>query len=192
MTVILPAFVSQLLDQSQDSAEVPQIEPSAAVGWLAPLVSRMVSVFDAGSCRAEGSFLAHGYLHLPLALSDGPATYLRVTAQSGLEPWPVLATSVVLTITGSLQLEMYPEGADSLAQQPHYARTCGPEEVLAVHAKTLCATRSSADALHLLAMAPSAKPGGSPLTTDEHTGAARRAREALEDVLLTGTAGGRR
>ncbi|MFI5799057.1 hypothetical protein [Streptomyces sp. NPDC051677] len=192
MTAILPDFVNQLLDQSQDPAEIPKIGPSAAIGWLAPLASRILSVFDTGSYRADGSFLAHSYVHLPLSLPEGPTAYLRMTAKSGMEPWPVLATSVVLTIAGSLELEMYQEAADSLAQQPHYARTCGPEEVFAVHADTLCATRSSAHALHLLAIAPSAKPGGSPLNPDEYTRGAHRAREILESVSLNATAGGRR
>ncbi|MEH0576814.1 hypothetical protein [Streptomyces sp. B21-108] len=192
MTAILPAFVNQLLDQSQDPAEIPKIEPSASIGWLVPLASWILSVFDTGSYRADGSFLAHCYVHLPLSLPDGPTAYLRVTAKSGMEPWPVLATSVVLTIAGSLELEMYQEVTDSLAQQPHYARVCGPEEVFAIHADTLCATRSSADALHLLVMAPSAKPGGSPLNPDEYTKAAHRAREILESVSLTATAGGHR
>lgn len=190
MTAILPAFVYQLLDQSQDCAEIPKIEPSATVGWLAPLTSRIVSVFDGGSYRADGSFLAHGYVHLPLFLPDGPAAYLRVSVDPGMEPWPVHATSVVLTITGSLELEMYQEVADSLAQQPGYVRTYGPQEVFAVHADTLCATRSTAGALHLLAVAPSATPGGSPLIPDEYTRSAHRARQILESVALTAAAGG--
>ncbi|OQR63369.1 hypothetical protein B6E66_13525 [Streptomyces maremycinicus] len=184
MTAILPAFVHALLDQSQDCAQVPKVEPSAAVGWLAPLASRLVSVFNTGS-RADGSFLAHGYVHLPLVLPDGPAAYLRVSVDPGMEPWPVYTNSVVLTITGSLELEMYQEVADSLAQQPCYARTYGPQEVFAAHAGTLCATRSTAGALHLVAMAPAATPGGSPLTPDEYTRAAHGAREILEGVTLS-------
>ncbi|MFF4256681.1 hypothetical protein ACFY1L_36395 [Streptomyces sp. NPDC001663] len=191
MTAVLPAFVLQLLDQSKDPAEIPQIDPSHAEGWLGMLASRILSVSDTGTYRAEGSFLAHGYAHLPVELPDGPLTYLRVTTQSGLVPWPVLATSVVLTLSGSMELEMYQEEAESLAQWPRYERVFGPEAGFAVHAGTRCATRSSADALHLLAVALPAKLGGSPLTPDEYSRAAHRAREVLEGVSLAGTAGRR-
>lgn len=190
MTAILPAFVQPLLDQSTDPGEIPPIDPSHVLGWRASLASRILSVFDTGSYRADGSFLAHGYTHLPVSLPDGPTVYLRMAAQSGLLPWPVLATSVVLTIAGALELEMYQEVADSLAQRPYYARVFRPEEVFAVHAETLCATRSSVDALQLLAFASSENLGGSPLTRDEYTRAAQRAREVLESVSLA-AAGGR-
>lgn len=191
MTAVLPAFVPQLLNQSKDPTEIPQIDPSHAEGWLSMLASRILSVLDTGTYRADGSFLAHGYAHLPVGLPDGPLTYLRVTTQSGLAPWPVRATSVVLTLSGSLELEMYQEMDDSLAQWPRYASLFGPEEVFAVHAETLCATRSSSDALHLLAIERPAKPGGSPLTPDEYSRAAHRAREVLEGVSLASAAGRR-
>ncbi|MGW0576488.1 hypothetical protein ACWD25_11065 [Streptomyces sp. NPDC002920] len=191
MTTVLPAFVQQLLDQSKDPSEMPQIDLSHTEGWLGMFASRILSVLNTGTYRADGSFLAHGYAHLPVELPDGATTYLRVPAQSGLEPWPVFATSVVLTIAGSLELEMYQEVADSLAQEPHYTRVFGPEEVFAVHAETLCATRSSANALHLLVIAPRANPGGSPLTPDEYSSSAHQARKVLEGVSLASAAGGR-
>ncbi|MFF7476992.1 hypothetical protein [Streptomyces sp. NPDC008092] len=180
MTTVLPAFVQQLLVQSKNPAEVPQIDPSHAEGWLGILASKLLSIFDTGTYRAGGSFLAHGYAHLLIELPDEPTTYLRVPAQAGLAPWPVLATSVVLTIAGAMELEMYQEVANSLVLQPHYARAFGPEQVFAVHRDTFCGTRSSVDALNLLTIAPPTELGGSPLTGDEYASAAHRAREILD------------
>lgn len=190
MTAILPAFVHLLLGQSTAPGEIPAIDPSHVVGWRATLVARVLTVFDTGSYRAEGSFLAHGYAHLPVPLAEGPAVYLRLATQCGTVPWPVPATSVVLTIAGSLKLEMYQEVAGSPAQQPSYTRVFRPEEAFAVHAGTLCATRSSVDALQLLAVAPPADPEGSALTRDEYTKVTRRARGILDGVSLA-AAGGR-
>jgi hypothetical protein len=188
---LLPAFVDQLLDQGRDPSEIPQILVSEASSWLAPLAARVLSALNTTAPAPESdAFLAHGHVHLPLPTPDDRAVYLRVAAHSAMEPWPVLATSVVLTVAGTVTLEMYQEVADSLAERPQYARSFGPEQVFAVHPDTLCATQSSADGLQVLATANPMPPAGMLLSGDEYAAAAHRARWALE--ALHAPAGDRR
>ena len=53
--VTLPAFVDQLLEQGQDPGEVPEIAVTDATGWLAPLITRLLSLRQEmlGALRAE-------------------------------------------------------------------------------------------------------------------------------------------
>lgn len=191
MTAILPAFVSPLLQQGRDPREIPDIPQQAATGWLEPLASRILSIFDTGSYRAAGSFSAHGYCHLPIPVPDGPAVYLRLGKEFGWHPWPVHTTSVVLAMAGVVDLEVYQEVADGLAEQPQYARSFGPEEAFAVHPGTICSTRTTSDDLQVLVTAEPLQAGGPPLRGDELRAIAEEARQVLEGLSLAAPAGDR-
>ncbi|MER7937914.1 MULTISPECIES: hypothetical protein [unclassified Streptomyces] len=192
MDGILPAFVDRLLDQGRDPSEIPEIPVSSATGWLGPLAARVLSALSTGTHEPADAFRAHGYVHLPLPALNGRAVHLRLAAHTAMEPWPVLATSVVLTITGTVALEMYQEAAGSLDGRPQYARSFGPEQMFAVHPGTQCSTQSSPDSVQILATATPTPVVGTPLTADEHAAAVQRARWALEGVAHCTPAGDRR
>ncbi|AVH54614.1 hypothetical protein C4B68_00830 [Streptomyces dengpaensis] len=115
--------------------------------------------------------------------------YLRIAAQPTMTPWPVNTPSVVLTAAGTVALEMYQEPSDLQAHRPQYARSFGPEQVLAVHPGTLCAMQSSDDGLQVLATARTTPDTDERLSGDEYAAAARRARWTLES-LTSAPAGG--
>ncbi|MGW1728884.1 hypothetical protein ACWCQK_39220 [Streptomyces sp. NPDC002306] len=192
MNALLPAFVDQLLDQGRDPVEIPDISVSSAAGWLGPLATRILGVPDFGTCQAADAFLAHGYVHIPLPAPGGHAVYLRLASHCAMEPWPVRATSVVLTVAGTVALEMYQEAADALAGRPQYARSFGPEHVFAVHPGTQCSTQNSPAGMHLLVAASASPQAGTLLTDDEYAAAAQRARWVLESVAHRAPAGHRR
>ncbi|WP_210590795.1 hypothetical protein [Streptomyces sp. GESEQ-35] len=189
---LLPGFVDRLLDQGSDPGEIPEVPVSSATGWLGPLAARILSVPSAGTHRPADAFLAHGYVHLPLPAPDGRPVYLRLGSRSAMVPWPVLATSVVLTVAGSVALEMYQEVADSLAGRPQYARSFGPEQVFAVHPGTQCATQSSPGGVQVLAAASTSPRVGTSLTGDAYAAAVQRARWVLEGLAHGAPAGDRR
>lgn len=182
MDALLPAFVDQLLDHGSDPREVPEIPVSSASRWLGPLATRILGLLDTGMQQRASAFLAHGYVYLPLPAPDGRAVYLRVASHSALEPWPVLATSVVLTLAGTVTLEMYQEVDDSMAGRPQYARALGPEQVFSVHPDTLCATQSSPDGVQVLAALLPTPRSGTSLTEDEYAAVAYRAFWTLEGL----------
>ncbi|MFF4750512.1 hypothetical protein ACWD5R_17860 [Streptomyces sp. NPDC002514] len=188
MDALLPAFVDRLLGQGPDPCEIPV---SATAGWLGPLATRVLSVVETITDQRVQAFLAHGYVYLPLPAPDGRGVYLRVASHSAMEPWPVLTTSVVLTIAGTVAVEMYQEVDDSLAGRPQYARSFGPEQVFAVHPDTLCATQSSPDGVQVLATVLPTPRSGEPLTEDEYAAAVYRVYRTLEG-LRHGTAAGDR
>jgi hypothetical protein len=189
--VLLPPFVDWLLDQGRDPGENPEIPVASTTGWLGPLAARILSVPDTGTHQPADAFLAHGYVHVPLPAPGGRAFYLRLASHSAMEPWPVLATSVVLTVAGTVALEMYQEVADSLAGRPQYARSFGPEQVFAVHPGTQCSTQSSPDGVQVLAAASTSARVGTSLTGDEYAAAAQRARWVLEGLAHGAPAGDR-
>lgn len=191
MDALLPVFVDQLLDQGRDPCEIPEIPVSSTVGWLGPLATRVLCVLDTNKHQRAQAFLAHGYVYLPLPSPDGRAVYLRVTSHSALEPWPVLSTSVVLTLAGTVALEMYQEVDDSVAGRPQYARGFGPEQVFAVHPDTLCATQSSPDGVQVLAAVLPTPRSGTSLTADEYEEAADRAYRTLEGLAHRAPGGDR-
>ncbi|MFD7054253.1 hypothetical protein ACFWBS_35660 [Streptomyces mirabilis] len=192
MNALLPAFVDRLLDQGLDPGEIPEVPVSSATGWLGPLAARILSVPNSGMPQPADAFLAHGYVHLPLPAPGDRAVYLRLASHSAMEPWPVLATSVVLTVAGTVALEMYQEVADSLSGRPQYARSFGPEQVFAVHPGTQCSTQSSPDGVQVLAAASTSPRVGTSLTGDEYAAATQRARWVLEGLAQGAPAGGRR
>ncbi|MGW0844173.1 hypothetical protein ACWD26_29355 [Streptomyces sp. NPDC002787] len=183
MDDLLPAFVDRLLDQGRDPGEIPKIGVSEVTGWLIPLAGRILAALDTATPEAGvDAFLAHGYAHLPLPGPDGRTVYLRVASHSAMEPWPVKATSVVLTLAGTVALEMYQEITDAMVGFPLYARRFGPEEVFAVHPDTVCATQSSPDGVQVLATASGDPRPGMLLAGDEYAAASQRARRALEGL----------
>ncbi|WP_405914560.1 hypothetical protein [Streptomyces sp. NBC_00728] len=179
----IPAFVDHLLDQGSTPDGIPEIRVSDATGWLTPLTTQLLNLMDNGMQGAPvGAFLAHGYAHLPLPARDGRGLYLRMAYGTAVIRWPVAFPSVVLTVHGTLDLEMYPCTEDLLAGRPQYARRFGPEEIFAVHPGALCTLQSSADGLQALAVTqPEAKPA-SALTFAEHGAVAERARRILEGI----------
>ncbi|MFJ3309674.1 hypothetical protein ACIPSA_43060 [Streptomyces sp. NPDC086549] len=190
MNAILPAFVSRLLQQGHEPGKVPDISQQATTGWLGPLASRILNGFDTRSHQAAGSFSAYGYCHLPIPVADGQCAYLRLRKEFGWHSWPVLTTSVVLTMAGTVGLEVYQEVAGALAGQPQYVRSFGPEEVFAVHPGTHCSTRSESDNLQVLVTEQPLQAGRSPLSGDEYRAVAGEARRVLERLSLAATAGG--
>lgn len=190
----LPAFVDRLLSQGRDPGDVPEIPVAEATGWLAPLVSGLLSLTEQGiPGTTAGAFLAHGYAHLSLPARDGRGVYLRLASGCGYArtPWPVAATSVVLTVAGSVDLEMYQRPEDLETGCSQYARSVGPEQAFAVHAGTLCALRSAAGGVQVLAVAqPDDDPGGV-LIFQEKATVVQRARRILENLAGAGVGGAR-
>ncbi|MGW3633476.1 hypothetical protein ACWD7F_25530 [Streptomyces sp. NPDC005122] len=179
----IPAFVEQLLDQGSTPDEIPDIPAADTVGWLDPLTAHLLDLMKTGMPGAPaGAFLAHGYAHLPLPARDGPGLYLRMAYGTAVAAWPVLSPSVVLTVDGTVDLEMFQRRQDLMAGIPQYARRFGPEEFFAVHPGTLCTLQSSAGGLQVLAATePEPAPSGV-LTFAEHGAAAQRIRRALEAI----------
>lgn len=182
---LLPAFVTQLLQDGKGPGEIPEVPIGSATGWLGPLASAMLRVLDTGSYRAPDAFFAHGYAHLPIPAPAGHFVGLRLWDHTGTAAWPVSVTSVVLTVTGTLELEMYPDAAAARAARPQYARSFGAEEIFAVHEGTLCTTEASPDALQVL-ITPAPEAGGVPLTGGQYRTAARSARSKLEGAARGG------
>ncbi|MEU0836040.1 hypothetical protein [Streptomyces sp. NPDC005969] len=192
MDALLPAFVDRLLDHGRDPGNVPEIPVSDATGWLTPLVARLAGLMEHGMPGAPaGAFLAHGYAHLPLPARDGRGIYLRLSFRSGMTPWPVTATSVVLTVAGSVALEMYQRPEDVAAGRPEYVRTFGPEQVFAAHPGTLCALQSSADCVEVLAVTQREAVPAAMLAFDEYAVVAQRARRALRGLVGASSGGAR-
>ncbi|PWJ08005.1 hypothetical protein DKG34_05640 [Streptomyces sp. NWU49] len=182
MHSLLPAFAEQFLTQSRDPAEIPAIRAPAPAGWLAPSATRILSALAIG--RPACAFLAHGYAYLPVPSVNDHALYLRMAAQSVMTPWPVDAPAVVLTVAGTVDLEVYQEPGDMQAGRPQYARSFGTEQVFAIHPGTLCATQSSIDGVQVLATTR-ALTGADELAGDEHAAVAQQARRVLEDLPST-------
>lgn len=189
MNALLPAFVDQLLKQGREPAEIPAISAQAATCWLAPLVTRILGALSTDRPRPAIAFLAHGHFYLPLPSPDDHALYLRMAAQSVMTPWSVDAPTVVLTVAGTVNLEVYQEPGDMRAGNPQYARSFATEQVFAVHQGTLCATQSSINAVQVLATS-GALACADELSSEEYAAAARRARRALESPP-SDVAGGR-
>ncbi|MFJ2566564.1 hypothetical protein ACIO02_27145 [Streptomyces sp. NPDC087568] len=160
----------------------------APTHWLAPFATRILSALDIGRPRPASALLAHGYAYLPIPNVDGHALYLRLAAQCVMTPWPVDAPTVVLTIAGTVALEVYQEPKDMQAGRPQYARSFGAEQVFAVHPGTLCATQSSIDGLQVLATSR-ALVAADELAGDEYAAAARRACWVLESLPPTTVVG---
>ncbi|MEV6758400.1 hypothetical protein [Streptomyces sp. NPDC051214] len=191
MDALLPAVVNRLLGHGQDPGEIPEVPAADVTGWLAPLASRLLSLVERGVPQASNAFLAHGFACLPLTRHDGRSIYLRLAYEPVWTPWPLTSTSVILTVTGSLGLEVYQRPDDVQACRPQFARTFGPEQVFAAHPGTLCALRSSPGAMHVLAAAqPEAGPIG-PVPFDGAAVLAHRARWVLERAVGPGVGGGR-
>ncbi|MGV4891564.1 hypothetical protein ACSR0Z_34260 [Streptomyces viridosporus] len=89
------------------------------------MATRILSALAIG--RPACAFLAHGYAYLPVPSVNDHALYLRMAAQSVMTPWPVDAPSVVLTIAGTVDLEVYQEPGDMQAGRPQYARSFGTD-----------------------------------------------------------------
>lgn len=192
MDALFPAFIDRLLDQGRDPGDIPEIPVADATGWLLPLATRLLSLMKHGMLGApSGAFLAHGFAHLPLPAHDGRGFYLRLAYGSVMTTWPIASTSVVLTVAGTLDLEMYQRPEDVHAGRPQYARSFAPEQAFAAHPGTLCALQSSAGGVQVLAVTqPEAVPTGA-LTFNEHAAVAQRARRALADVVGAGVGGAR-
>ncbi|MWA07686.1 hypothetical protein [Streptomyces sp. BA2] len=188
MDAVLPAFVDRLLDQGRDPGEIPEIPVADATGWLTPLAARLLSLMEHGMpCAPSRAFLAHGFAYLPLPAHDGRGLYLRLAHGSVMTAWPIASTSVVLTLMGTLDLEMYQKPEDVQACNPQYVRSFGPEQVFAAHAGTLCGVKSSPSGAQVLAVRQyEAGPAG-PLSLSEHADVAQRALRTLERVLDAGT-----
>ncbi|MEV6791227.1 hypothetical protein AB0M87_04320 [Streptomyces sp. NPDC051320] len=165
---------------------------SEASGWHTPLATRLLRLMAHDMHGVfYSAFRAHGYTHLPLPARDGRGYYLRLAYGAALTAWPIAETSVVLTITGAVDLEMYQRREDMQAGRPQYARSFGPEQVFAAHPGTLCALRSSAGGMQVLAVRQrEAVPTGT-LTFHEHAAVAQRARRVLEGVVVAGAGGAR-
>ncbi|MFF7130451.1 hypothetical protein [Streptomyces sp. NPDC008240] len=183
---LLPDFVGQLLAQGRDPSQIPSVPVAATTGWLAPLASRIVHVLDTGTCSSAGAYLAHGYAYLPLVVPDDHTVYVRVSHTRGMTPWPVNALSVVLTLAGATQLEMYQKPDDVRAGRPQYVRRFGAEQVFAVHPGALCATQGTVYTVQVLATTEPPAKREEVLSGDAYAAFARRARRRLEALCLAG------
>ncbi|MEV0528570.1 hypothetical protein AB0I66_34625 [Streptomyces sp. NPDC050439] len=191
MDVLLPALVDRLLGHGPDPGEIPEVPADDVTGWLVPLATRLLGLLEQRTPKAPNAFLAHGFACLPLTSHDGGSLSLRLAYEPAWTPWPITSSAVVLTVTGSLGLEVYQRPDDVQACRPQYARTFGPEQVFAAHPGTLCALRSSPGAMHVLAAAqPEAGPIG-PVPFDGAAVLAHRARWVLQRAVGAGCGGGR-
>ncbi|MFD4715334.1 hypothetical protein ACFWN5_37520 [Streptomyces sp. NPDC058430] len=186
--VQLPAFVSRLQDQTREPGEVPAIPHSEAERWLQPLAGSLLDWINADCPGAPPeAFLAAGYAHLPLPATDGQGLYLRLSCGSTWCTWPIAATSVVLTLAGAVDFEMYAQPGDARSSSPQYARSFGPEEAFAAHVGTLCALRSRCYTMQVLATKrPEPVPADGPRTLhhEDRVVFTKRAHRELE--LLVG------
>ncbi|MFI7317142.1 hypothetical protein [Streptomyces venezuelae] len=191
MNDLLPAFVDRLLDQGRGPGGIPDVSVDEATGWLGPLARRLLHLMEDGMIGASSSaFVAHGFAHLPLPACEKRRLYIRLAHGSQMTMWPIASTSVVLTVAGTLNLEMYQRPEDIPADRPQYARAFRPEQALAAHPGTVCALHSSPGALQVLAQRqPEAGPIR-PVAFGEHAILAQRARRILERVVDTTTEGG--
>ncbi|MFD7282152.1 hypothetical protein ACFV80_35275 [Streptomyces sp. NPDC059862] len=178
MDALLPAFAEELLNQGCAPGEIPELPVAEVTGWLAPLVGRLLSVLD--TCTPLDAFLAHGYV------------CLRVAAHSAMTVWRVPAAAVVLTVAGTVALEMYQDPDGMEGGHPQYVRSFGPEQIFAAHPGTLCATRSSPDGLQLLATDPFAPETVDRLADEECAAAVERVRWTLDGIVGIAAAGERR
>ncbi|MFI1677565.1 hypothetical protein [Streptomyces sp. NPDC020607] len=190
MNDLLPAFVDRLLEQGRDPGDIPEISVDEATGWLTPLARHLLNLMEDGMIGASSNaFEAHGFAHLPLPACEGRSLHIRLAHGSQMTTWPITCTSVVLTVAGTLDLEMYQRPEDIPANHPQYARAFGPEQALAAHPGTVCALHSSPGAMQVLAQRqPEAGPIR-PVAFGEHAILAQRARRILERVAAT-TEGG--
>ncbi|MGW1396683.1 hypothetical protein ACWD6Q_34065 [Streptomyces nigra] len=183
MDAVLPRFVTQLLAQSRDPGDVPDVAVSDARAWTAPLAARLLRLLN--SPPASGPFLAHGYVHISLPVPEQCTAYLRVNDTPTMTAWPVTAPAVLLTLAGVTHLEVYRRADELCSGQPQYARSFGPGEFFAVHPGTLCATQGSDEMVQLLATAGPAAVTGSALAAVTCAAFTQRARRHLEQAALT-------
>ncbi|MGW7199397.1 hypothetical protein [Streptomyces chryseus] len=182
--------MNELLNQERDAGDVADIPVADATGWLPQLVTGLHGVLRHGMPAAPSrAYLAHGYAHLPLPARDGCGIYLRMAYGSSMTPWPIASTSVVLTVAGTVALEVYQNAQDMQAGRPQYMRTFRPEEVFAAHPGTQCALQSSAGGVHVLAAAQPEYLAADALTFHEHVAVAQRARRVLAHLVSAGVGG---
>ncbi|MGD6750359.1 hypothetical protein [Streptomyces sp. BH105] len=180
----LPPFVDPLLDQGPDARDVTDITFDNR-DWLKPLVSGVLGcLVNADTVKAaEQSFRAHGYAHLALCTSaEGPYLYLRLAPDGQMAPWTVENVTVVLTLAGTVAVEMY-RSEELLKEGPDYARSFGVGQVFCAHPEVQCATQSSHDGMQL---AVSRTPAGSDahaLSLNEYLKLEQSARWRLEELL---------
>ncbi|MFD6821982.1 hypothetical protein ACFWC5_16650 [Streptomyces sp. NPDC060085] len=188
----VPAFVDQLLDQGSTPGDIPEIPVANAAGWLSPLAVQLLDLVERGMPGAPaGAFLAHGYAHLPLRARDGCGLYLRMAYGSAVTRWPNMPTAVVLTVHGSLYLEMHQRIEDLVSGRPQYARHFGPGEFFAVHPGTVCTLQSSAGGLQILAVIePESVPSGL-LSFTERGAVIQRVHRTLKDICAAPVGGAR-
>ncbi|MFI6019050.1 hypothetical protein ACIBCP_15670 [Streptomyces sp. NPDC051287] len=175
---LLPGFVDQLLAQTREPREVPDVELNAAAEWLPALADAVGSWLSEIPFVAGDGFYKSGYAHLPLPGKAG--RFLRVPLGSTRETWPIASTSALLTLAGSAEFEMYATSDDARASRPQYMRLLGPGDVLAVHVGTLCTLRSLGDGVQVLALRAVEPNTGQRLSRHEQAGILDRARQSLK------------
>ncbi|MYW67167.1 hypothetical protein GTY65_24310 [Streptomyces sp. SID8379] len=176
--VPLPDLVHQLLSQTREPSEVPDIDLDAADSWVRPLARFLSTWLDGRSCVDGPAFLHSGYAYLPLP--DVVGQYLRVSYSSTRQMWPITSASALLTLSGTAEFEMYASEDDVPAGRPQYARLLGPGDVLAAHVDTLCSLRSLRDTAQVLVMRSPEPNTAQRLLQDDQAVYVARARSLVE------------
>ncbi|MFE9559041.1 hypothetical protein ACFYOD_37045 [Streptomyces sp. NPDC006703] len=191
MEALYPDFIDRLLSQGRDPHDIPVITAGATTDWLTRFAPTLLALLDQSSMVGPpGPYLAQHHVHLPLRTGDGPSLVLRVASSSAMAAWPVTTPTVVLTLAGTVELEMYRQQEDMEAGRPQYTRRFGPWEVFAAHPGTLCALQSSTGAVHILATGHRPGVPGERLPVTDADDAVARARAVLEaGVTVAGQEG---
>lgn len=187
----LPPIALALLDQGPDPTDLPDLAACGARRhWAYPMAEHLRGqIAAAGSGRGTG-FQANGHLYLLTGTPEngtagGLTTFLQLSGPGHAAPRQLAGTVVVITLSGSVDLAVYRHQQDIDSQQPHYARTFGPQSIFACHQGTLCCLQSSQDSMQVVVTRdrPVHVRDRLPLSPTEVRDVARRAHAELGGLL---------
>ncbi|MFE3505324.1 hypothetical protein ACFXPX_36645 [Kitasatospora sp. NPDC059146] len=166
-TELLLPPATELLTQDPAGIAVP--ERLITDGWLTPATGQLLHLLDHTAphtpALAAGSHTTPG--HTLLLLADAakgqPALYLRLPDGTPTPPRPADHTSVLLPLTGTLDLALFRHPGDVDQRRPQYLRTLNPGQLAVLHAGATVELTGPADGVQLVLThhrltAPDARP----------------------------------
>jgi hypothetical protein len=179
--------VIQLLTQTSSPFDVPADPRIFSHSWLEPVSAHALSLLDAvgDGETAPFSSTGGGLTHLLLASNsaDNFTVHLRVAGEGDVTVREAQEKSVVLTLSGSMELEAFRHGGDVDDDTPWYVRQFVPENVYACHPGTLHSIQQSDDAIQLVISRGMHSEPGRALTADECRAVLDRARQTLRQSI---------
>lgn len=181
--------VVQLLAQTQSPFDVPA-DPDIFTGsWLESALLHVVSLLDAADAETSAgvSSTGAGLTHLFLAAdpADDYSLQVRLAGEGTAEPRDPEEKTVVLTLSGTMELEAFRHAADVDDDTPWYVRQFAPENIYACHPGTIHSVAQSEDAVQLVISRNGTPVTGRPLTADEYRAAAKSTRAILAHAVET-------